>query len=289
MPGKETATEALTAAWTCPSCQAPVATAFCPACGEQPIAPSHLTLRHLAAQTLTAFSSLDSKVARTARTLVTKPGALTAAYVDGWRKPYLGPFQVFFASNAIFFALQSLSKINVFSSSLTSHVSEQDWAPVAQSLVARHLAANHTTFADYAPLFDHAAVINAKALIILMVLAFSALLPFAFLGNRRPFAAHVVFSLHFYAFLLLLLCISQGISAASWALGGGGMRTGTGDLALSLFNIAGCAIYLNLAIGRVYGDRRALRLAKTLALVSAAAALMLGYRFVILLLTLATT
>ena len=279
--------KAVTEVWTCPSCGGGIVTPFCAACGEQ--TPKRLTLHHLANQTFTAFSSLDTKVARSFRALVTQPGALTVAFIEGLRKPYLGPFQVFLASNAVFFALQSLSKINVFSSSLSSHINEQDWAPIAQTLLARHLAAHHTTYAAYAPLFDQAVVLNAKTLIILMVFAFSALMPLFFLGNRRPFAAHVVFSLHFYAFLLLLLCISQGISAADVALGGAGMKTGPGDLALSLFNIAGCGIYLYLAVGRVYGDRRLLRVAKTFGLVVAAAALMLGYRFVILLITLATT
>jgi hypothetical protein len=289
MPAKKTATKPATEPWTCPSCRAAVATPFCSTCGEQPISPRHLTLRHLASQTLTAFSTLDSKVGRTFRALVTQPGALTVAYVEGWRKPYLGPFQVFLASNALFFALQSLSNINVFSSTLSSHLAEQDWAPVAQTLVARHLAAHHTTLAAYAPLFDQAAVLNAKALIILMVLAFSALLPLVFLGNRRPFAAHAVFSLHLYAFLLLLFCVSLGISAADFALGGGGLKNGTVDLVLSLINVAVCVTYLFFAIGRTYGDRGVLRIAKALGLASVVAFLVLGYRFVILLITLATT
>lgn len=289
MAAKKIKAEAVSAAWTCPSCQAPVATAYCPACGEQPVPAGHLTLRHLASQSFTAFSSLDTKVARTLRMLLTQPGALTVAFVDGWRKPFLSPFPLFLASNALFFALQSLSKINIFSSTLASHLHQQDWAPVAQRLVAQHLAAHHTTLALYAPLFDHAAILNAKSLIILMVLAFAAILPLVFLGNRRPFAAHVVFALHLYAFLLLLFCVSLGISALNVLAGGGGLKDGAVDLVLSLGNIAACGVYLYLAVGRVYGDRGALRIAKTLGLASVVGFLVLAYRFVILLITLATT
>jgi|KBSMisStaDraftv2_1062788.scaffolds.fasta_scaffold256149_1 hypothetical protein len=58
MPAKTTATKPATEPWTCPSCRAVVATPFCPTCGEQPISSRHLTLRHLASQTLTAVSTL---------------------------------------------------------------------------------------------------------------------------------------------------------------------------------------------------------------------------------------
>lgn len=289
MAARQRATATAAEPWTCPSCRVAVDTPFCPTCGEHPISSRHLTLRHLVSQTFTAFSSLDTKVARSLRALITQPGALTVAFVEGWRKPFLGPFPLFLACNALFFALQSLSKINVFSSTLASHLYEQDWAPVAQRLVARHLAARHTTLAAYTPLFDQAAILNAKSLIILMVLAFAALLPLVFLGNRRPFAAHVVFALHLYAFLLLLFCVSLGVSALNVMAGGEGLKDSAVDLVLSLGNITVCGVYLYLAIGRVYGDRGVLRIVKVLGLASVVGFLVLAYRFVILLITLATT
>jgi hypothetical protein len=289
MPAKTTATKADTARWTCPSCRKAVRTAFCSRCGEQPLSPKHLTLGHLARQTATAVLSFDGKVARSLRALITRPGALTVAFVEGWRKPYLGPFQLFLTANAGFFALQSLSKIQIFSSTLHSHLNNQDWAPFAQTLVARHLAARHVAYAAYAPVFDKAAILYGKTFIILIVLAFSAILPLVFRRERRPFAAHVVFGLHFYAFFLLLLCVALGLSSLDLALGGGGLETGSVDLALSLFNVGATMAYLYFAVGTVYGDRGWRRISKTLILTIVAAALMLGYRFVILLITLAAT
>ncbi len=287
MPAKGTTAKAATARWICPSCGKGVATAFCPRCGEKP--PARLTLRHLASQVAAAFSSLDTKVARTFRTLVTQPGALTVAFVEGRRKPYLGPFQVFLSANAVFFAVQSVSKVRIFSTTLHAHLTEQDWASGAQTLLTRHLAARHVTYAQYQPLFDQAATLNAKTLIILMVLVFAGVLPLVFLGNRRPLAAHVVFSLHFYAFVLLLFCVALGASALDTAAGGGGLTTGLMDIVLSLFNIAVCAVYLFLAVGRVYGERGAWRIAKVAGLLAVVAAMVPGYRFAILLITLATT
>lgn len=77
-----------------------------------------------------------------------------------------------------------------------------------------------TSLELYAPVFNQAVALNAKSLIILMVLPFALLLPLVFFRNRQPFMAHVVFSLHLYAFLLLLFCVSLGIAAVDVLFGG---------------------------------------------------------------------
>src|SRR6185503_1276216 len=108
----------------------------------------------------------------------------------------------------LFFALESLTSTNVVSSTLDSHLHTQDWSAVAQRLVSARLTEMGTTIDVFAPVFDRAIVQYAKSLIILMVLPFAAVLPVVFRRNRKPFGVHVVFALHFYAFLLLLFCCS---------------------------------------------------------------------------------
>ncbi len=275
--------------WTCPTCKAAVATPYCPSCGEQPLSARHLTLRDLARQLLIALSNIDGRLLRSLRRLVVRPGALTVAYVEGRRQPFLGPLQLFLVANVLFFAVQSMSRTNVFSTPLASHLAQQDWSDLARALVSGHLAAVGTTLAAYAPLFDRAAVLNAKSLVILMVLAFAALLPIVFLRSRRPFAVHVVFSLHLYAFLLLLFCAALAVEAVDLLLGGGGLQSPLLDKTVSLVNLACCAVYLHVAIGRVYGAAGAMRIVKAAVLSVAVAALVLGYRFAIFLITLYTT
>jgi hypothetical protein len=58
---------------------------------------------------------------------------------------------------------------------------------------------------------------------------------------------------------------------------------------ISVFNLLGCALYLHLAIGRVYGGGYAARALAATLLTVAAAGLVLGYRFALFLLTLYTT
>ena len=137
--------------WDCPNCRAPAASPFCPTCGERPVRPFDLSLKGLLAQAAKVIGGIDGRVVRSVRALVAQPGSLTQAYVDGRRKPFVGPFQLFLLANLAFFAAQSLSRTKIFSSTLDSHLHRQDWSELAQAMVARRLAAAGTTLERYAP------------------------------------------------------------------------------------------------------------------------------------------
>jgi hypothetical protein len=278
-----------TGKWTCPGCGRRRMTAYCPACGEQPLRPRDLKVDDLATRIFAALSNVDGKLLRSFRALLVTPGALTAYYVAGQRRSWLGPLQLFLIANALFFAVQSWTHLAIFSSPLDSHLHNQDWQEIARRMTAARLDARHETLAGFAPVFDRAALLNAKALIILMALAFAPLLPLLYPRARRAFGAHVVFALHLYAFILLLMCVSMLLAEADLLVGGGGLESGPVDAALSLFNLAACAIYLYPATGRFYGSCGAARIAKILLLTVAIGAIVLAYRFTIFLITLYTS
>ena len=275
--------------WICPSCRMRVTTPFCGSCGEEPLAPRDLTLRGLAEKVLHALTSVDARAARSGWRLLRYPGQLTRAWIGGIRRTYVAPFQLFLIANVLFFALQSLTNQSIFSSSLDSHLHHQDWSDLAQSLVASRLEATHTSLEHYAPGFDRSVVLNAKSFILLMAILFSLLLPLAFFRERRPFMAHVVFSLHLYTFLLLVFCVALLAAKLSEFAGLGGLEAPWVDNVLSVANLAACAVYIHLAIGPVYGATGALRIGNAIVLALAAAAIVVGYRFLLFLITLYTT
>jgi hypothetical protein len=277
------------APWTCPTCRETVTSAFCPGCGERPLSPPDFTLKGLLAQLIKVVGGIDGRVLRSLRLLLVAPGALTMAYVEGRRKPYIGPFQIFFLANFAFFVTQSLTHTKIFSSSLDSHLHHQDWSEWAQQLVAQRLLSKNETLAHFAPLFDQAVIFNAKSLVILMVVPFAALLPMLFYGSRKPFAVHMAFALHFYTFLLLLFCAALGIVGIDVLLGGMGLESRTMDNVMTGINLAICAGYLALAIGKVYTSGALLRAVQVAVLTLAVGAIVLGYRFAIFLITLYTT
>lgn len=272
--------------WTCPTCRRRLATAFCPQCGERPVRPFDFSLRGLAGKLLHALTNVDGRLLRTLGCLLRKPGFLTVAYMNGPRRPYVAPFQLFLFANVLFFAVQSLSSANIFGATLESHLHNQDWSDLAASLVTQCLETKHRSLEGFAPVFDHAAALNAKTLIILMVVPFALILPLVFLRSRQPFMTHVVFSLHLYAFLLLLFSLSLLVASLDVIFGGAGLGSPRMDNALSAFNLIACLAYLFFAMGPVYGATWPLKLIKAFSLAVLMGALVLAYRFAIFLVTL---
>jgi hypothetical protein len=203
--------------------------------------------------------------------------------------PYTGPIQLFLIANVLFFAMQSLTNTNIVSSQLDSHLYNQDWSVLAQRLVSNRLGTMDQTLELYAPIFNNAVVTNAKSLIILMTVPFTLLLPTLFFRAWQPFVAHIVFSLHLYTFLLLLFCVCVAIAGMDVLFGGEGLNSAGMDNVLSLFNLVACAVYLYIATGRVYGGNGIIRAVKVALLAPAVAVILLGYRFIIFLITLYST
>jgi hypothetical protein len=274
------------APWTCPTCKVTVPTPFCAECGEEPVTPADMTLRGLAAKGLHALTSIDARAARSAGVLLRRPGELTLAWANGIRKPYVAPFQLFLIANVFFFAVQWATNENVFSSSLESHLHQQDWSELAQSSLFRRLTTTGMTVAQYEPIFDRAVVLNAKSLILLMAFPFALLLPLAFLRERRPFMTHVVFALHLYTFLLLLFCVALVAAKLNALLGFGGLNTPMVDNVLSVLNLGACMVYVYLSARTVYCVTGVRRVATSIALAVAVSAIVLGYRFLLFFITL---
>ncbi|MES1203712.1 MAG: DUF3667 domain-containing protein, partial [Pseudomonadota bacterium] len=105
-----------TETWRCPSCEQARSTPFCSQCGERKLPANDLTVRDLVEQVWGAVSNLDARLFRSVKLLLLRPGDLTVAYLSGRRRRYLGPVSLFFFANAVFFAVQSLTHTNIFSS-----------------------------------------------------------------------------------------------------------------------------------------------------------------------------
>lgn len=193
---------------------------------------------------------------------------------------------MFLIANALFFTAQSATHNNILSSTLQSHLVQQDWKSVAGPMVAAHLKANQLTLAQFAPVFDTAVVLYAKSLIILMAVGLAPILAIVFWRSHRPIGAHIVFALHLYAFVLLLFCLSLGISELDLLGGGAGLASPNVDTVLSLFNLVACFAYLYFAIGKAYGTQGPWRSMAALFLSICVAAIVIGYRFLMFIVTL---
>lgn len=275
--------------WSCPTCNCVVSTPFCPTCGERPLRARELTLRGLFDQLFQAFTNIDSRLIRSFRYLVSRPGFLTIAYLQGRRKPYIGPVPLFLIANVLFFATESLTGGKIFTTPLDSHLHTQPWSDFAPQLVAHRLQAMQTTLDLYAPVFNQAVALKARSLIIFMALSFAFVPAIVFHRSRRPLVAHAVFALHLYAFLLLLFCVATAIPPVDVWFGGAGFASESLDHVIAIALVTASALYLYFATGTVYGARGVVRVLKTAALTAGVVIIVLGYRFVLLLITLYST
>jgi hypothetical protein len=105
------------------------------------------------------------------------------------------------------------------------------------------MASLGTTVELYTPRFNAAIALHARSLILLMALAFAVLPAIVFRRRARPFAAHAVFSLHLYGFMLLLFCLATAVPAAGLLFGGVRSSSRLLDGILSVSLLVACGIY----------------------------------------------
>ncbi|HEU5468501.1 MAG TPA: DUF4286 family protein [Steroidobacteraceae bacterium] len=91
----------------CLNCGTVVTGRHCAQCGQA--ADMHvLSVREVAGDVTHSLLHLDSRVWRTVRLLVRKPGALTREFVAGRHQQYIPPFRLYLAVSILYFALSAL-------------------------------------------------------------------------------------------------------------------------------------------------------------------------------------
>jgi hypothetical protein len=105
-PGLEIAGPAAEAR-RCLNCGTVVAGRHCPQCGQD--ADTHvLSMKEVAGDVTHSLLHLDSRVWRTLRLLVRKPGELTREFIAGRHQQYIPPFRLYLAVSILYFALSAL-------------------------------------------------------------------------------------------------------------------------------------------------------------------------------------
>jgi hypothetical protein len=283
LPADTSAEAAAIIADYCVSCGQPAGTPFCPHCGERRAADRRYSLLHFAREAAEAFASTDGKFLRTIWALVRAPGALTAAYMRGERVRYMGPVQVFLLMNLLFFVLASSS--NTFSTPLRVHMNAVAHKDVARRAVGTRLAARGITLDQYRIAFDTATATQAKSLVIVMVPMFAMAVSLVHLRRRRYVLQHLVFSLHAFAALFLILLASAllvEIPLNLWARARG-LELGwkVRDQVMTSAIVLAFGTYVMFALRRAYNDSRWVAIAKAGALCVGLAVVLFAYRFVL--------
>jgi hypothetical protein len=241
------------AAAPCPSCLETLVGEFCHRCGEQGRGSRDLSLRHFARDAAQEFTSVEhSKLFRTLAALLSKPGFLTSEWAAGRRRPYLKPLNLLLVVLALnFFALSVYRSPTTYSAAYLLANDEQGvlakvldkWAAKKGLSGAAFVERVNEKWRGYAGL-PPLQVFNA--------FLFALLLAGVHFFSKRFFVEHLVFSLHFLSFSLL-------VSVLLWpAYFVPGVEQKALGFALSALKALLDAVYLFVAL-RVFYERAAVK------------------------------
>jgi hypothetical protein len=208
----------------CPNCGEPLGGPFCGQCGQADTALD-VPFRRVVSELLAELLNADSRVWRTGRTLLFRPGLLTAEYNAGRRARYLPPLRVYMLSSLLFFFVVATARVQLLQVQFT----EDDAAPSVAARTPGTAAGNSAAQAA-----GESAIANDLTAEFLRRLArmardperlnqfwlriwawtMFALLPvFAlvlrlFFRRATPwYVRHLVFSLHLHAFAFLIFAV----------------------------------------------------------------------------------
>lgn len=272
----------------CPSCGEHTRGRYCAACGEELRTAAVPSLASFVRDSVSDVTSVDSRLVRSLRALIARPGMLTAEFLAGRRVPYIRPLQLFLICNLYFFLLQPVLGSTGISMPLRVHLQVSPYRDLAQKMVDNRLTASGTSFEEYQTAFDTAMRSHAPTLVIIMVPILAAFLRLLYLRTGRRYVEHLVFSAHFFAFLLLLVptmgLLLRGLSGLA-EMAGWVPAVAWGDAPFSIV----VAAYLFLAQRRAYGSGWLATLLRTVGTFYGILGTLVVYRLFLFLATLYTT
>lgn len=225
----------------CENCATVLAGEYCHVCGQRAFEGNELTVRHALASTVDDVFHLESKTLRSFGLLFV-PGLLTSRYLQGHRAPYTAPLKLYLAAAAVFFLCAPFAGFTLADMLAT------DTTGSLEKMIAAALVTKDMDRDLFVERFDVRFQSVYTAGLFLSVFAGALVLALLFRGQRRPFGAHVLFELHYVAFVYLFTIVF-GVVAGWLGL--------IGTLAGLAFSLAFLAPYLFLAVRRVYGESNA--------------------------------
>ncbi len=245
----------------CTNCSHDVVGVYCARCGEKQPGHHDLTLGHFLHELFHELVHVDSKVFRTLRDLIARPGELTAAYFEGRKQRYIPPLRLFLTLFALqFLAYSSYKPVAIYS---LETLMTMDKTHQFELAMQRAAAKRHLTFAELTESVNHRWQKNMSLLSLSGILGIAVMLKLLYARRRRFLAEHLVFAAHF-------MCFTYVMSLALFPIH---LVTGVGKTTpnrLLLLVTAGISIYyVFIGLRRVYGQGPGKRLFKSVMVVAA--------------------
>lgn len=238
---------------TCPNCGSDLLGNYCHTCGQKRIHRNEFSIRHFTKHALHELTHLDSnKILRSLRALLFKPGLLASEYLSGRKGKFIGPIRLYLTFSAIYFlfawgALSDLRGGGVATAA-------RNPATIA---MARQKGVEPQRLAEqaYKKAEKYAAVLRFAS-----VLVSGLFLSLLYVGLKKYYVEHLVFSLYYYSFDFCMKSMFALVFIVNAALGA--------NLPVRFLNLFYpiALLYLLFALRRVYKQRWSMTIAKAVVL-----------------------
>ncbi len=186
---------------TCLTCESKFQGRYCNRCGEKVIEAYDRSLKHFFDNLLNAFTFIDGKFLNSFKTMLLKPGKMSADIAIGKRQPYMKPVAFFFVGNFIYFFFPMF---NTFNSTLYAQLHYMEYSELIQPFFQEYLQEASMDYIDFEEKYNVTSTNWAKILLILIVpIAF----PLLFLINysKKLFVSdHIIFTFELTSYILFV-------------------------------------------------------------------------------------
>ncbi len=180
----------------CLNCGTEFTGKFCFNCGQKIVERKDRTLFNFLAHFFNEFFSWDSKFWSSFKPLLFKPGFLSEKYFSGSVASYISPLKLYLCVSLVVFLVASRVDNDVLGSLI-----EDD--SVFKGVIMDKINKKGVSSEVFNEQFTSEIYDKMPIYTLLMVFFFSLPLNLIFINRRKLFVEHLVFSLHFYSFVLL--------------------------------------------------------------------------------------
>jgi hypothetical protein len=208
----------------CPRCGAEGIGRYCSSCGSRLGGRRDLSVKHFLKEAALAVTDFDSALIATFRSLVTRPGQLTVEYLYGARHRYLPPFRVFLLCNLLYFVAVDRLHISVLTAPLDVQADEMMYRNTSRAILAKRYplmtdrsparkAARDSLRTAVTTKYDAATEGLGKLIVVVLIPVYALLFQVMFIGAKRFFVEHLVFSTYFVSLFLLAIPVAGYVAA----------------------------------------------------------------------------
>lgn len=241
--------------------------AFCSYCGEQRLDAHNRSFKFLITEYIEQITSVDSKIFRTLRLLLFRPGELDYNYHNGARVNFLRPISLFLLVNFLFVFFSPITDFNVtLYDQLNLQVYSNWLMPLFQDYL---LPKSGLEPSDFAAQYNQSVVILSRSTIIIQAVIFFLFVVLINQQKKYYSGDHLVFALNLHSwYMTWIVLLLVAVKLLVFILYQLGFQLKFSDWYFGLLPV-GLGLYVLLATHRLYRKQWWLTLIRTVLLLLA--------------------